>query len=71
MISSLFAESSKRVAAHMAGQHGIEKTPREWQHVFHSMIADYRVNHPDKTLGKSNAEVWTMVYYTVMPDKLN
>jgi hypothetical protein len=69
MFSQLFKESSRRVASYMAGQHGIEKTPREWQIIFHGMIADYRRWHPQRTAGLENAAVWNLLYTEIFAGK--
>jgi len=58
-MSSMFHEDKlKKIANFMAGDHGIEKTPAEWEAEFHNWIKMVREEQPIATQGWSDDEVW-------------
>ena len=56
------------VSRELAGEHGVEKTPAEWDAVFRGMIASYRkaaadAGRLDIAVGWSDAQIWDRIQH--------
>jgi hypothetical protein len=58
-------EKLQKISREMAGQRGIEKSPKEWEEEFYDWIRMVRQEKPEETKSMTDDEVWEQIVIQV------